>query len=127
MRSSDRGHDDFEVELAATLSAVPQPRLSEDFDRALRARLAREEPAPFRRAPQRVPTLPARTRILARLYFAIAAFASLVIVASTELPTSLSPVAAASILVALAFSLTPLWMMQKACPRLLELILRAVR
>jgi len=127
MRSSDREHDRFEVELATTLNSVPRPRLSEDFDRALRARLAREKQAPSRRVRQPVPVLPARARLLVRLYFGIAALASLLIVASTELPTSLSPTTAASILIALTFSLIPLWMMQKACPRLLERILRTVQ
>lgn len=127
MRSSDHEHDEFEVELAETLSSVPRPRLSEGFDRALRARLAQQKPALSRRVRQRVPTLPARAGLLVRLYFGIAAFASLVIVASTELPTSLPPIAVASILLALAFSLIPLWMMQKACPRLLELIVRTVQ
>ena len=127
MRSSDSRDDKFETELATTLSSVPRPRLSEDFDRELRARLALEKRAPSRRARQRVPTLPARARLLVRLYFGVAVCASLVIVASTELPTSLSPIAVASVLFALAFSLTPLWMLQKARPGLLELLLRTVR
>ncbi len=124
MPSSDR--DAFEMALAASLGSLPRPRLTQDFEQRLRARRVRTEPAAARRVPQ-VPTLPARTRMLLRLYFMIATLASLLIVAATELPTSLSPIAGASILVTLAFSLTPLWMMRKACPRFLELILRTVR
>ena len=122
-----REGEDFEAHLAATLSGIPAPRLSAGFESRLRSRIAGEVRAREPARPRRGVALVPRARVLLRSYFVAAGLASAAIVATTEVPASLPPGAWASIVLMLAISLSPLWVLARLRPGLLEMLLRTLR